>query len=149
MSASVVPATDPVPALRVRLARDDEGPRIGVLAEQNGLVFDTFAIDWTRPISPYWLVATHEEEIVGALQVSLALPLARVEWLLLDPAASLRLRMAATLALVRDAAVQCARGGCQMLFAAISKERAEFHDLALANGWVAIDDATLVVKRLV
>ena len=66
-----------------RLATNDDGPVIANLCRLCEFV-ELDAADWSD-IAPYWVVAEHEERIVGALQVCLAKPIGRLEFMAVHP----------------------------------------------------------------
>ncbi len=79
-------------AITVRLASDEDGPRIGELAVSNGFgVFEdgVWEMDWSQ-VAPSWLVAEEDGKIIGAIQVLIARPIGRIEMLFMDTELSLR-----------------------------------------------------------
>ena len=67
--------------MKIRVAQNDDGPRIGELARHSGFTVD--GLDWSE-VHPFWLVA-EDEKIIGALQIILAKPIGWLEMLVLDP----------------------------------------------------------------
>lgn len=61
----------------VGLATNEEGPAIQRLIEESGFKED---LDW-NDIEPYWLIALHEDKIIGAIQVCPGKPIGRLEML--------------------------------------------------------------------
>ena len=61
----------------IRLARNEDGPRI------SDLVFQPLDLDWSD-VYPYWLVYEKDGDIVGCLNVSLSKPIGRLDFLGLD-----------------------------------------------------------------
>jgi hypothetical protein len=69
--------------IKVRLAANDEGPRVAELAATCGFVFSDWEIDWSD-IHPHWLVADHLGELLGCLQLCYGRPVGRLEILGVD-----------------------------------------------------------------
>lgn len=63
--------------ITVGLATNSEGVEIQRLVEEAGFKED---LDW-QDIYPYWLIALHEDKIIGAIQVCLGKPIGRLEML--------------------------------------------------------------------
>lgn len=61
----------------VTIAQNEAGETIRGLVKDNGFFYEA---DWSD-IYPYWLIATHEGEIVGCLQVLPGKPIGRIEML--------------------------------------------------------------------
>ena len=68
--------------MKVRLAQDDDGPRIGELARASGVGVE--GIDWAS-VHPFWLLAERDGAVIGAIQIILAKPIGWLEMLSLDP----------------------------------------------------------------
>lgn len=83
--------------MKIRLAQDVDGPRIGELAKLSGFTVDE--LDWSE-VHPFWLVAEREGEIVGTIQIILAKPIGWLEMLSLDPELGHREQAMAVKALV-------------------------------------------------
>lgn len=67
--------------IKIRMASNEDGPRIGELAWRNG--FQLTGITWDD-VYPYWLVAEREGQLLGALQVCPGRPVGRLEILCLE-----------------------------------------------------------------
>ncbi len=67
--------------IKIRIAADADGPAIGQLAWDNG--FQLEGVTWDR-VYPYWLMAELHGELIGAVQISHGIPVARVETLCLS-----------------------------------------------------------------
>ena len=73
--------------MKIRLASHLDQKPIANLYQNQGLDLG----DW-EGIYPYWLVAEHEDRVVGALQIMHGRPAGRLEFLGLDPTLSHRRR---------------------------------------------------------
>lgn len=69
--------------VKIRLALDEEGPRVAELAAEVGFKFSDWDIDWSH-IHPHWLVAEYLGELLGCLQVCYGRPVGRLEIMGID-----------------------------------------------------------------
>jgi hypothetical protein len=85
------------------MAKNDDGDAVAALMEKNEFFqWDNWSIDW-HDLEPNWLVAEHDGEIVGCIQVVPAKPIGRMEVLSINPDLSLMMRYAVTKALTSHA----------------------------------------------
>jgi hypothetical protein len=69
--------------MTIRPARPEDGPAIGKLFLGTA---DATGIDWARPeIADWWIVAEHDGEVVGAVQVSCSQPAGYIGQLVVKP----------------------------------------------------------------
>lgn len=141
--------------VRVRMATDADGPRIGELGVAQGLALD--GIDWSE-VAPYWLVAETESGvwgagpgeamIVGALQLCLAKPFGRLEMLYLDGALTQRQRARVGKALVGGGLLALKVFGAQFALAQVPHTLPEYKRLLKRRGAVTLSSGNMMAKRL-
>lgn len=129
--------------VQVRYALDEDGPRIGELAALCGAP----GLDWSR-VAPYWLVALLDDEIVGALQMLYGYPLARIDFLWIDPALGRRERALVTRDITDFAIVMLHAGGCEIVASSIDSSLKSYLRVAAGRGWSLVGETITVMRRL-
>ncbi len=132
-------------SLTVRIASDDDGPRIGELGREQGFPIDD--IDWSR-VNPYWLVAEDDGRIIGALQFCLALPMGWLEMMFINQELSHRERAQTVKALVERGLLALKAFGAQLAMGSVSLEMKSFKRIMKRRGGVVLSSGSLMAKRL-
>lgn len=133
--------------VEVRFAKDEDGARIGEIAQARGFGFHDAPFDWSR-VAPYWLVAEIAGEIAAAIQILVALPVARIDFLLVVPGLPQK-RRGAVVKTITDAALSvCQRFGAQEVSSTIDEKLDSYLRVAQRRGWEAYGTAWLVRRRL-
>ena len=133
--------------IKARMATDKDAPAISALAEMDGFRFEGIEIDWSE-IWPYWIVAEHEEEVIGAVQTCPSKPIGRIELLFLDPWLSRSERAIAVRLLIDVAESLLRQQGSQLSAGTIADENPEFLTIAENRGWVNVGRGDVVMRRL-
>ncbi len=133
--------------MKVRLASDEDGPRIGELARASG--FGVEGIDWSR-VHPFWLVATppRGERVIGAIQIITAQPIGWLEMLSLDPDLSHREKAMAVKALVERGLIALKVFGAQIAMGVVPSEMAGYERILEKRGAVDTGSGHTWAKRL-
>ena len=98
----------------IRLAEDHEGARVGELVEGMLVHVNMGEIDWSR-VFPNWIVAEVGQKIVGAIQISLGVPIARMENLSLDKELTGSLKAKVVKALMLQGLATLRKSGAQII----------------------------------
>ncbi len=131
--------------MKVRLAQDADGPRIGELARASG--FGVEGIDWAS-VHPFWLVAERDGEVIGAINIVLSKPIGWLEMLSLDPDLSHRDQAMAVKALVERGAIALKVFGAQMAMGTVPEELGEYRQVLRKRGVVDTGSGFTMAKRL-
>lgn len=130
--------------MKVRIAQNSDGPRIGELARHSGFTVD--GLDWSE-VHPFWLVA-EDEKIIGALQVILAKPIGWLEMLVLDPDLA-ELARARTVKGLVTAGLTALKGfGSQLAMGFVPYEEKSYKKVLKKRGAVVAGSGNAMVKRL-
>lgn len=130
--------------MKIRIAQNEDGPRIGELARQSGFTVD--GLDWSE-VHPFWLVA-EDEKVIGALQVILAKPIGWLEMLVLDPnlAELARARVVKKLA---TAGMTALKGfGAQLVMFSVPYEEKSYKKALKKRGAVVTSTGNILAKLL-
>ncbi len=124
--------------MKIRLAQNEDGPRIGELARASG--FGVEGIDWSQ-VHPFWLVAEREtptrgESVIGAIQIILAKPIGWLEMLSLDPDLTHREQAMAVKALVLRGKLSLRVFGAQIVMGVVPSEMAGYMRILEKRGAV-------------
>ncbi len=131
--------------MKVRLAQDADGPRIGELARASGFAVE--GIDWSH-VHPFWLVAERDGEVIGAIQIILARPIGWLEMLSLDPDLGRRDQAMAVKALVQFGAMSLKHFGAQMAMGSVPSELQGYMRILKKRGAVVASAGIVFAKRL-
>lgn len=131
--------------MKIRLAQDDDGPRIGELARASG--FGVEGIDWSS-VHPHWLVAERDGAVIGAIQIILARPIGWLEMLSLDPDLSHRDQAMAVKALVERGTIALKHFGAQLAMGVVPSEMVGYQRILEKRGAVDTGSGHTFAKRL-
>jgi hypothetical protein len=142
--------------ITIRLATSADGPAIGALQESNGFAFEDFGFDWTD-IGANWLVAEHEDDIIGAIQVLPAKPFGRLESFVVDPTIGKKMRAVVVRDLGFAGYATLQQAGCQASLSTVyfrqgcSEDRSteDWLKAASRRGLIVFDQGHIAIKRLV
>ena len=130
--------------MKIRLAQDADGPRIGELAKFSGFTVD--GLDWSE-VHPFWLVA-EDEKIVGALQIILAKPIGWLEMLVLDPELT-ELARARVVRKLASAGMTALKGfGAQLVMGSVPHELKSYKKALKKRGAVVCSSGNVLASRL-
>jgi len=133
--------------IKIRLATNEDGQRIGGLLKASGFHFDDFQINWSD-IYPYWLVAEVAGEVIGCVQACPSKPIGQIGLLSVDETVGIKARAIAYKTLVMGAAATLYMAGCQLASGVISDDEESWFGIAQKRGWTFIDSGNIVMKRL-
>ena len=130
--------------MKIRIAQNEDGPRIGELAKQSGFTVD--GLDWSE-VHPFWLVA-EDEKIVGALQIILAKPIGWLEMLVLDPELT-ELARARVVKQLASAGMTALKGfGAQLVMFSVPYEEKSYKKALKKRGAVVTSSGNVLAKLL-
>ena len=129
----------------VRIAENADGKRIEALFKVNNVVFPL--ANWEE-VSPHWLVATVDGQLIGCVMVVPAKPIGLVEFLLLHPPTKFKLRAIAMKKLALAAAITLREYGCAYLSCVVVDDNQPFMAVLEKYGFRKAAPATVMVKRL-
>lgn len=131
--------------IKVRMASDLDGERIGEVARGLGVTYD---LDWGR-VAPYWILAEYQGEIVGATQICLGRPVGRVEMLFLSKAFSHRIRAIAVKKLAIGVIELHRRNGSQLIMGIIPSGLEGYRRLLQRHfGAIPTEEGTMFMVRI-
>lgn len=129
--------------MKIRLAQNKDGPRIGQLAKHSGYTVD---LDWSE-VHPFWLVA-EDDKIVGALQIILSKPIGWLEMLVLDPDIP-QLARARVVRKLATAGMTALKGfGAQVVMFSVPFEEKSYKRALKKRGAVVASSGNVMIKRL-
>ena len=131
--------------MNVRIATNDDGPRIGELVKTNG--FDLGEMDWSD-VEPWWLVAENGEGVVAAIQVTPTKPVGRMEMLAVDRDLSDMDRGRAISGLLDQAQAVLMVRGTQFVVGMVPFELRGYKRVLKRRGGRVISSGNLFAKRL-
>ncbi len=132
--------------MKVRVATNEDGPRIGELAASSGFAIE--GIDWSR-VHPFWLVAERDGgTIIGALQIILSCPIGWLEILSVDPALSHIQRAKTTKLLVESGLLSLKRFGAQIAMWSVPFELKSYKKALKKRGAVVVSSGNQMAKVL-
>ena len=128
------------------MAANDAGHLIQGLLKANDIEIPY--ADWSR-VFPHWLLATVEDEVIGCVMILPAKPFGFVEFLVVKPTTSFKLRAIAIRKLCFQAAGTLKIYGSSALFCTVLKNNRKFADILEKHGMVTVDQCDLKMKRLI
>ena len=129
----------------IRIAIPSAGEYIAELLEENGIEMPP--MNWST-VSGNWLLATVDEEVIGCVMVLPARPFGFIEFLIVNPSISFKLRAIAVRKLCIQAAATLAAFGCDAMFCYVDESTRKFSDILSKHGMVKITSGSLHMKRL-
>lgn len=132
-------------SLTLRLATDDDGPRIQALVEAAG--FAIANVEWTR-LYPHWIVAQNGTGVKGCLQVCPGRPIGRLEMLAVDEEATPVERARVVYALLNQGCDTLAEYGSQLSMGSIPFRFKAYKKCLKKRGCVVVNQGNLMAKRL-
>lgn len=130
--------------MKIRIAQNLDGPRIGELAKHSGFTVD--GLDWSE-VHPFWLVA-EDEKVIGALQVILAKPIGWLEMLVLDPDLA-ELARARAVKQLASAGMTALKGfGSQLVMFSVPYEEKSYKKVLKKRGAVVAFSGNVMIKIL-
>ncbi len=131
--------------IKIRVAADSDGPTIGALAWDNG--FRLKGVTWDR-VYPYWLVAELNHKIVGAVQISHGIPVARVETLCMDEKLSHRERAICARQILMAAMITLRSSGAQAITSLVPFKLKSYKRLIKNRGGKVVDSGNMIMFPL-
>ncbi len=131
--------------MKVRVATNEDGPRIGELAASSGFAIE--GIDWSR-VHPFWLVAERDKTVIGALQIILSCPIGWLEMLSIDPELSHIQRAKTTKLLVESGLLSLKRFGAQVAMWSVPFELKSYKKILKKRGAVVTSSGNVLAKVL-
>ena len=131
--------------IKIRIASDDDGPTIGALAWDNG--FRLKGVTWDR-VYPYWLVAELKGDIVGAVQISHGIPVARVETLCMSDKLSHRERAICARQILVVAMITLRSSGAQAVTSLVPFKLKSYKQLIKNRGGKVVDSGNMIMFPL-
>lgn len=131
----------------VKMATDEDGPRIGDLLLLCGFNQPGWDIDWTD-IGPWWIAAEIDGVVEAAVQVCPAKPIARAEMLVINPDLPQLVRARIVIALmtqIRGYVKQCGITGFAGM---ITDDMHSWLNVAERRGYVSVAEGHAMIKRV-
>jgi hypothetical protein len=130
----------------VRIAMPSAGEYIAELLAENDIELPP--MNWSA-VSGNWLIATVDDEVMGCVMVLPAKPFGFVEFLVMKPSMSFKLRAIAARKLMVQAAATLAGFGCEALFCYVDESTGKFSDILTKHGHVKVASGSLYMARLI
>ena len=131
--------------MKIRLAQNEDGPRIGELAKASG--FGVEGIDWSS-VHPFWLVVERDEEVIGAIQIILSKPIGWLEMLSLDPDLTHREQAMAVKTLVERGLISLRAFGAQVARGTVPFKLGGYKRILERRGAIVTGSGHVITKRL-
>jgi hypothetical protein len=129
----------------IRLATNEAGPLIAEILKENDIELN--GADWSK-VFPHWLIATVDDEVIGCCQVVVSKPVGYLEFLLVRPSVSFKLRAVALRKLAIQGMATLYHGGAQYVAGMVAVKDQKFLDVIEKLNVKPLYTAHLVVKRL-
>lgn len=131
--------------VNIRLADNSEGQLIEKLTNENGFTLE--GLDWST-VYPYWLVAIHEEEIIGAIQVCFGRPAGRLEFLSIKKEIDPRLKSSTIKKLLTSGGVSLSENGSKMTLIMVPFEMKSHKKALKKQDYIIVSNGNLIGKKL-
>lgn len=132
--------------VQIRLALDEAAPLILEIFEANGVSIPH--ADFSK-VFPHWLIACDGDEVIGCVMVLPAKPFGFVEFLLVKPSVSFKLRAIAIRKLCSQAFATLKAYGSSVAIGAVDGSNKKFAEIMTKKlGMVSGGSAELMVRKL-
>lgn len=131
--------------VEIRLASNAMGPVIADILKENGI--ELLGAKWDN-VSPHWLIATVDDEVIGCLQLIVSKPVGYLEFLYVRKAAPFKLKAIAIRKLMIQGMGTLTLAGCQYVGSAISKRNQKFADVIEKLNVTKLQPGDMYLKRL-
>ena len=118
---------------------------IAELLKENGI--ELHGADWST-VPGAWLIATHNDDVVGCVQVLVSKPIGYLEFLFVKPSAPFKLRAIALRKLAIQGMATLYHYGAQYVAGMVAVKDQKFLDVIEKVGVKPLYTAHLVAKRL-
>lgn len=132
--------------MTIRFALAHEGPVIQALFQAKGLPLADW-VDWAKPLAQNWLIAELDQP-VGCIMLNYGTPIGRMEFLVVLPGLSRRVRAEVVRGLSYAGMAHLARHGSQLVASVVSLADPSWQRVAERRGGRVIDTGHLYLKRL-
>ncbi len=132
--------------MTIRFALPHEGPVIQALFQAKGLPLADW-VDWTKPLAQNWLIAEFDQP-VGCIMLNYGTPIGRMEFLVVLPGLSRRIKASVVRGLCYAGMEQLSRHGSQLVASIISLQSSSWQRVAERRGGRVVDTGHLYLKRL-
>ena len=129
----------------VRLAQNPEGQQIAQLVKDSG--FSIEGLSWDI-VYPYWIVAEHEEIMVGAIQVCPSLPVGRLEMLSTANYMTHRVRAQTVKGLLLACLESLRQHGAQMVSGVIPFKMKAYKRMIRKRGGAVVASGNVIMWKL-
>lgn len=131
--------------VEIRLAVNEAGPAIAAVLKENGIELQ--GVKWDN-VSPHWLIATVEDDVVGCCQVVVSKPVGYVEFLFVRPSLGFKVKAIAIRKLMIQSMAALRLAGCNYVGGFVSQKNGKFADVIKKINFAKAFSADLYVKRL-
>jgi len=131
--------------IHVRFARDAEGMMIAQMVHGS---HDSVPNTGWEKVCPYWLVAEHEGEVVGTMQICYSSPIGRLEFLSFIPGLSFRIRGLVAHALLSLGSATLQKAGCHAIAGAVPVDQKQYQSVLKANGCSVLTKTEVMVRSI-
>jgi hypothetical protein len=129
--------------VRVRFARDSEGSCIAQMVHSSHEGVPN--VSWTK-LYPSWIVAEHDQELVGCVQVCYGVPIGRLEFLSFVPNLAFRTRALAVRALLGLGSLSLLNAGATAIAGTVGFDQRSFKEILKANGCAIATSGNVFVR---
>lgn len=133
--------------IKLRMAEIEDGERLAALAKDNEVVPEGIELDWSHGAT-WWLLAEHEGDLIGAIQLCPSRPFGRLEMLMLRSDLTGKMRAATVLVLTESSYKILKRMGVTVAVGCIPFEEEGYLQSSKARGWGVVDSGNVVMKVL-
>lgn len=131
--------------IHVRFARDGEGMMIAQMVHSSHEAVPN--VLWAK-VYPYWMVAEHDGEVIGCVQLCYSMPVGRMEFLSFLPNLPYRTRALGVRALLELGILTLRKSGAQAIAGTVGFEQASFKNILKAQGCTVLASGNVIAKRV-
>ena len=132
-------------AIQLRLAHPDEGPKLKALMTAFGYNYLDL-MDFSE-LTPDWVFAEHEGELVGSIQVILSKPVGQVQGLAVDPNLTHRRRAQVVKVLMDQTSVTFGAANINLATFFVAHKRKDFKRLLKRRGVIVAATGNLMIGQ--
>ena len=131
--------------VQIRIAVDKAGPQIAAVLKANGIELP--ACDWNH-VSPSWLIATMNNDVVGCVQVMPVQPVGYVNFLYVKPSISFKFKAVALRKLGLAAISTMHYAGVHYVAGLVSQENKKLLNVLEKLNFAKLADGAVMIKYI-
>ncbi len=131
--------------IKIRIATDAMGPVIAEILQENGIEFA--GADWGA-VSPHWLIATLDDEVIACLQVLPSKPIGYLEYFYARPSLPMKTKIIAMQEIIDHGWKTLMVYGASFCVGSVERHNKNYRTILEKYNFVNVVDTCLMAKRL-